>query len=846
MAPRPPNGEAATGGTPDRRRAAPWLAVGLLAALAFALATYRAEAKSIWWDESLSLHRARRSAGEILSNRIDLPGSTTVDLHPPLYFLLLRGAIGLLGERDLALRFPSAVFATLTVPCLYALGARLRSRRAGACAAALGAASPFVLWYAQEARMYTMATFLGVASLYALWRAVEGRRASWGVAYALLTLLGLGTHYLHAALLGAQLCLIPFLWPLARSGERVAPRVRGVGGRAPALLGALAAVVAVGGLVALGAVRLFVERDAGRAYVPLGEMLADTLHVFGLGATAGRSVTWPLDLAFLGVFVVGLATLWAEPGGRGGALARWRGPVALVAPIAVPLVGMWAYSRLVGPLYMGSRYMIMGVPAFYVGVGIGVDRLWRARRAFGPATLCVLLASMAVSDWRYYFHPAYGAKEDHRAAAEWVAREGRPGDAVVITAPENVVAFDHYYDGGLPVYPVPSVALTGGSDAGRIEGDLAAVLAGPYDRIWLVHSRTMFSDPEDRVLRWLDEHLLLLARSGYPSTGSPVTVSVYLARPPVLDGAPGGAAVGRFGDALELRSWRVRYGTAGGGVGEGLGATEERALAEGAAARPGRSISVGLDWSALGPLGSYKVSLRLLDAGGHVWTQSDDAPYLYFPMEDWPAGATVRHAHGLHLPYGLPPGAYLLRLVVYEAGSGEPLPFTPEGEGAAGPDLDLGYLLVGRTVARHGVRWALPDYLRPRELPAVWGELELWAWEVAPQVVRDDLYLNLYWRARRTPSDDYALLVNWRDEAGRVWHSSVHPPAGVPYATSGWGEGQVVRGSFRVALPPDAPSGRHTVHLLVHAPGRGAFLWLRRGPLPWPGRDLQVAQVEIP
>ena len=54
-----------------------WTRLVLLALIlaAFGLRMWRLDAKSIWWDESLSLHRAQGSLGYILSNRIALAGA---------------------------------------------------------------------------------------------------------------------------------------------------------------------------------------------------------------------------------------------------------------------------------------------------------------------------------------------------------------------------------------------------------------------------------------------------------------------------------------------------------------------------------------------------------------------------------------------------------------------------------------------------------------------------------------------------------------------------------------------------------------------------------------------------
>lgn len=55
----------------------------LLVLIAFALRIYRIETQSLWWDEGISLDLATSCISSILSDRAS-------DVHPPLYFLLLR------------------------------------------------------------------------------------------------------------------------------------------------------------------------------------------------------------------------------------------------------------------------------------------------------------------------------------------------------------------------------------------------------------------------------------------------------------------------------------------------------------------------------------------------------------------------------------------------------------------------------------------------------------------------------------------------------------------------------------------------------------------------------------
>ena len=112
----------------------------LLIAISFAVRLYDLDAKSLWSDEGLSLRRAEQPLSLIFKNLNLIPvdpnyydGSEegrialSPDLHPPLYFLMMHFWIRMAGESEFALRFPSAVAATLALPLLYALARRLLS-----------------------------------------------------------------------------------------------------------------------------------------------------------------------------------------------------------------------------------------------------------------------------------------------------------------------------------------------------------------------------------------------------------------------------------------------------------------------------------------------------------------------------------------------------------------------------------------------------------------------------------------------------------------------------------------------------------------------------------------------
>ncbi len=203
----------------------------LVLLLATFLRFHSLELQSFWNDEGNSARLSERPIPRIIEG-------TASDIHPPLYYLALRGWRELVGETEFGLRSLSALAGVLAVAVTIALARSLSPRRAVPVVVAglLAAVSPALVYYGQEARMYAMLALLAVASTWAWFnwlRAAtggEGRSAQgrwgWLVAYALLIVAGLYTHYFFPSVLLAQSVLmgLVMIWPsllrpgLGRSG----------------------------------------------------------------------------------------------------------------------------------------------------------------------------------------------------------------------------------------------------------------------------------------------------------------------------------------------------------------------------------------------------------------------------------------------------------------------------------------------------------------------------------------------------------------------------------------------------------------------------------------------------
>ena len=163
----------------DRKRTlAIWLAIlGVAAVLRLGFLTQ----DSLWLDEVYSVRLASgHTAAEIWTGHLD-------DRHPPLFYVLLRGALTTAGTAEWTARLPSALASLLGVPLVFVLARNLGLTVRGAMTAALLLAlAPLDLWYAREARMYALvamaALVFAIGITWDSWRGVPdcGRRTDRG------------------------------------------------------------------------------------------------------------------------------------------------------------------------------------------------------------------------------------------------------------------------------------------------------------------------------------------------------------------------------------------------------------------------------------------------------------------------------------------------------------------------------------------------------------------------------------------------------------------------------------------------------------------------------------------
>jgi uncharacterized membrane protein len=194
------------------------LILGGILLLAFALRLYNADRYGIFFDEKSTLLISQgvclegANQQDVFSKPIFTPAefwqpkdfSDFVDANirgdignSPAYYGVLWCWIKVFGMSDLAIRFPSVIFSTLTVLLLFFfVRTHFRNQNLALLAAGVAAVEPFFVAYAQVARNYSMTFFLTLLATHVFLLLMRQRSVVLLLAYGALFVGAVLSHYL--------------------------------------------------------------------------------------------------------------------------------------------------------------------------------------------------------------------------------------------------------------------------------------------------------------------------------------------------------------------------------------------------------------------------------------------------------------------------------------------------------------------------------------------------------------------------------------------------------------------------------------------------------------------------
>ena len=380
---------------------------------------------SIWFDEAFSEHISRHTFW-------DIARFTAADVHPPLYYWLLKIWRVFFGDTEVALRSLSLVCLVVAVTVAYVAVRRLFDRRAAIVSMVFLALSPVLFRYGVEARMYTLELLIVIAATVALLYAIRHSqlRRGW-VVYGVLIGLGLLTHYLSAVVWVAQ-----GLWVLWRyRGEKLLTTIKQAmhSGYKYAVMAAIGVslvwlpfmlwqlVNIQGGGFWIGPVTLHTLPDfVSNAYTYVGGDSLYGWHAVGLLIAVG---------AGSGVVVLGLRLLTGD---------KKQAFTLLLATAVLPPLLLVAGSMPPLRSSFVDRYLLASVAMWLLSLGIAVAVVWHRKGNAGLLAKAVFVLTcglLALGCYQVYqvgnVNKDNGSAHRMRSAMDLVGAHAAAGEPVI-------------------------------------------------------------------------------------------------------------------------------------------------------------------------------------------------------------------------------------------------------------------------------------------------------------------------------------------------------------------------------------------------------------------------------
>jgi len=254
-----------------------WIQRIVLLWIAFTIRALTLTAQGMWRDE-VDQWRLAQEAWSVLWSRF-----SQIGWNGPLYSPILRLWINVTGESVYALRYFSLIWGVLSIAMVYALGRRLFDDKTAWVTSILMAFSPYMVWYAQEVKMYAWILWLVLIILYGVERMRNHRWLLWGSGIVVLMALLFYSH-----ILGPLLAPVIIIWFITQRSRSLRVWIG---------MGAVLLIVAIlsAPLLRWQTLFAFQTRETGFPHYTMGEMATILLRGWSAGIYQGAWMWGNLD-----------------------------------------------------------------------------------------------------------------------------------------------------------------------------------------------------------------------------------------------------------------------------------------------------------------------------------------------------------------------------------------------------------------------------------------------------------------------------------------------------------------------------------------------------------------------
>ncbi|MCF7870463.1 MAG: glycosyltransferase family 39 protein [Candidatus Omnitrophica bacterium] len=389
-----------------------------LVALGASLRFYQLSFFDLWYDEVYSVIGANNLAYflRIFAYRY----------QPPLYYMILHLWINLFGDGEFVIRSLSSFFGSASIPFVFIIGKKFYNNYVGLISALIFTICPLHIWYAQEARMYSLSVFFSLVMVFMFLKSVDLKRGfAWWFLIAVVSIINIYLNYFTVLL------LLPIIIFIA--------------GRKKISFSRLIFLLSLIILFLLPFTFFFYKQfslirrmfwlDSPQFYaipISLGNFLLGYNASFGQFSAA--------------IILISLAIIiWLF-------MFNSKGKDSLLLSYSIlPLILLFFAGKYLAPVYL-SRYLIIFSPFFYILISSLIMKT-KCKKIF-CLFLSFLIILMSFSLFNYYqgkivaplrFHHGVPAKKSFDKAIDIIKDNILPGDLIAHSHVSTIPSFLYYF-----------------------------------------------------------------------------------------------------------------------------------------------------------------------------------------------------------------------------------------------------------------------------------------------------------------------------------------------------------------------------------------------------------------
>jgi mannosyltransferase len=372
---------------------------------------------SLWLDEASTLTFAVKSIPDIWQ------ATTAGEFNPPLFYWTEHIML-IFGNSEFVLRFIPALLGILTIPLIYLVGKEFMDRNTGIIAAAAFAFSPFLIFYSQEARAYSMMLFFVTFSMVFYFRALKNNDLMNWLLFGILSALAFWSHFYAMVIIGALVLYALY---------ELYPKIIGNLNAAKSLVAGSALFAIICLPLIIVTIELFAKRTASAPTFGIQgpEIILATFEQISCLNTQLPGSVVALYLLLL-LFIAGIVHAFQ--------LGKNKGIFLVTLTVLTFVISNFLSYRIP----MQPRYLIFLAIVFFIAVALSSRLLCSIIPSRGVVYGFIAFLIIINTPMLLDYYSGY-SKEDWRGFAGGLQQQTQPGDFVVVVPGYVSQPLNYYY-----------------------------------------------------------------------------------------------------------------------------------------------------------------------------------------------------------------------------------------------------------------------------------------------------------------------------------------------------------------------------------------------------------------